>query len=326
MMCYTHPLLTPWLQDHVDSSYPLHSRVHPLKTFPQGAQWFVKREDELSFGISGSKYRKYASLIPYLKKQGYQTIHIVGSMHSNHLVSLLQLLNENALTPVVYVLGSPGQAREGNYGFMRLLLGRHALHFFSKEEWPSREKLIQNTLSTSCIYIPEGADFFPSLPGALTLPLNILHNQMTLSLSFDHIFIDAGTGLSAIALLLGMALLPLSATVHVVLMADTPALFEAKLFSYQNQLEKTLSCTLVLPKYHLYPSAIAPSFGSTNKKVLDEACYLAEKEGLLCDLLYNAKLFYTAKMVQQTHALGGKILCIHSGGGLSLCGFPKLFL
>ncbi len=45
------------------ADYQLQSRTHLLKNFKN---IYIKRDDELSFGISGSKIRKYASLIPNL--------------------------------------------------------------------------------------------------------------------------------------------------------------------------------------------------------------------------------------------------------------------
>lgn len=318
------PMLN-WLQTHIDSSYPLHSRVHPLNHFPKGAQWFVKRDDELSFGISGSKYRKYASLIPYLKKQGYTKVHLVGSANSNHLVGILQLLNEHALTPIVYILKPHREELKGNYGFIKLLLGDCPLHFLSREEWPNREALIRKKLSPSCIYIPEGADMFPSLPGALSLPQDISSNSSFLNISFDHLFIDAGTGLSAIALLLGMASFKLRGMAHVIMMAEENA-FEKKLFAYKGLLEKECSSVVMLPKYAVYPSSIAKSFGSINQAIFNEIKSLAKEEGILCDPIYSAKLFYSAKDIYRTHSLKGNLLCIHSGGALSLCGFQEQLL
>lgn len=316
--------LIQWIHQHVDSTYPLHSRVHPLHSFPKGAQWFVKRDDELSFGISGSKYRKYASLIPYLKQNHYQKVHLVGSAHSNHLVSILQLLNEHQIPSVVYILKPAHTSPQGNYSFLKLLLGNNPLHLLSKEEWPHRDSIISRALSSSCIYIPEGGELFESLPGALSLPFDIHANQCSLATRFDHFFIDAGTGLSAIAMLLGMPLANLTGIAHVVLMADSSELFEEKLLNYKRQLERTLSCALALPQYRLYRPSTSRSFGSINKQISQEIHLMATKEGILCDPIYTAKLFYSAKAIQQQHSLEGNILCMHSGGGLSLSGFMQL--
>jgi 1-aminocyclopropane-1-carboxylate deaminase len=311
--------LTKWIEEQVDLSYPLHSRIHSLNHFPNNMEWFVKRDDELSFGISGSKYRKYASLLPYLKRHQYKEVHLVGSSHSNHLVGILQLLNENQLMPVVYLLKSYDREPSGNLAFIELLLGKNSLHLLSREEWPQRELFVKKNLSSSSIYIPEGAEMFASLPGALSLVKDIAtHNR-----SFDHLFIDAGTGLSAIALLLGMDTYALTGKAHIILMANTPSTFEKKLFYYKALLEKELSRSISLPRYHLHHSSIGKSFGSTSKAIFEEIRSVAQQEGILTDPVYSAKLFYSAKEICKNHSLKGKALCIHSGGAFTLCGFQK---
>jgi len=324
-MTLSREQLQTWLCSFLDPSYPLHTRVHPLKSFPPEARWFVKREDELSFGISGSKYRKYAALMPYIQKQGYDTLHLVGSSYSNHLVGFLQLVHEYSLKPVVYLLGSPNEPLRGNYAWIRLLLGPHPLHFLSHKEWPERDRIIQKHLTPSSLYLPEGAECFPALLGALSLAPDIVLNQEKVGVVFDHIIVDAGTGLTAIALLLGLACMGLSPEVHIILMAHTPIDFEHRLQQYHARLEHELGTSLTLPSYHLYPSALAKSFGATSRAVFEEVRTLACQEGLLCDPIYNAKLFYTARWIHKTYTLKGSILCIHSGGALSLSGFPKLF-
>jgi 1-aminocyclopropane-1-carboxylate deaminase/D-cysteine desulfhydrase-like pyridoxal-dependent ACC family enzyme len=308
--------LNDWIDSLIDLSYPLHSRIHPLN---YGKQWFVKREDELSFGISGSKYRKYASLIPYIKTQGYKEAYLVGSSYSNHLVGMLQLLNEHHITPTVYLLHLHDAEPKGNLGFIKLLLGKHPLHLLSRDDWPHKDVIIKKTLPSRAMYISEGAEMFPSLPGALSLARDIASNPLV----FDHLFIDAGTGLSAIALLLGMQAYGLHGKVHIILVAYDEASFLKKLFEYKDLLEKALSCVISLPEFQLYPSFIGKSFGSTNQAIFEEIRSLAQEEGILTDPVYSAKLFYSAKQVHKNSSLQGNILCIHSGGGLTLCGFQK---
>jgi len=49
-------------------SFNLQSRIHRLHWFGRSDIW-VKRDDELSFGVSGTKLRKHASIIPVLSKK-----------------------------------------------------------------------------------------------------------------------------------------------------------------------------------------------------------------------------------------------------------------
>ena len=74
---------------------------------------FVKRDDELGFGISGSKIRKYRSLIPWLIQKGIEEVVIIGSSCSNHVLGLSQLLIENKLKPTLFLKGDPSYSLKG---------------------------------------------------------------------------------------------------------------------------------------------------------------------------------------------------------------------
>src|ERR1700761_5279772 len=92
------------LRDHLamfpHALYATHSRVHSLRSFLfSGTTCYVKRDDELGFGVSGSKIRKYCSLIPFFLNQGIQEVVVIGNAYSNHVLSLVQLLIENQLSP-----------------------------------------------------------------------------------------------------------------------------------------------------------------------------------------------------------------------------------
>jgi 1-aminocyclopropane-1-carboxylate deaminase/D-cysteine desulfhydrase-like pyridoxal-dependent ACC family enzyme len=312
-----------WMQNNSHLTYPRHSRVHPLNNFPpyKERRWFIKRDDELSFGISGSKYRKYASLIHYLIQEKINHVLLVGSAYSNHLVGLLQLLNESKIKATLYLSKTHDQILQGNRALIKLLIGNNLVHTLSKEQWINKDTLIPLHLDSASLYIPEGADMLPSLPGALSLAQDIARNQLENGCNFDHIFIDAGTGLSAIGLLLGMPFFNLKAHVHIVLMAGTAEKFHEKLLGYQDYLEGILQTSIHLPAFSLYNASIGKAFGSTPEVIFTEIDKLATEEGILTDPIYSAKLFYSAKDIANETLLEGNILCIHSGGGLTLSGF-----
>ncbi|MEM6805186.1 MAG: 1-aminocyclopropane-1-carboxylate deaminase, partial [Bacteroidota bacterium] len=67
------------------------SRLQKLRHLSTAdTQLFVKREDESGFLVSGTKRRKYASLIPYLRKHAIRRVGLIGGEHSNHLPAILQ--------------------------------------------------------------------------------------------------------------------------------------------------------------------------------------------------------------------------------------------
>lgn len=319
--------LKTWIKEKTRPSYPTHSRVHSLNNFPSlpGRKWFIKRDDELSFGISGSKYRKYTSLIPYLLQNKIENVLLVGSSHSNHLVGILQLLNEEKIKSTLYLSQTHDQILQGNRAFIKLLIGKSHVHTLPKEQWQQKDILIPLQLDSSSLYIPEGADMLPALPGALSLAQDLARNQAENKVHFDHIFIDAGTGLSAIGLLLGMPFFDLKAHVHIVLMAGTSEVFHKKLLGYKAYLEGLLEVPIHLPTFFLYNASIGKAFGSTPETIFKEIQTLATEEGILTDPIYSAKLFYSAKEIANQSLLKGNLLCIHSGGGLTLSGFVDKF-
>lgn len=112
----------------------LHSRAHPLSHFPT-RNCFVKREDELSFGISGSKYRKYASLIPYLMKENVKHLVVIASPYSNNLLAALQMAAEAGLSVTPFLLKPHNLAPTGNYLYSALFLKEQNIHWFCREDW-----------------------------------------------------------------------------------------------------------------------------------------------------------------------------------------------
>jgi len=98
----------------------LQSRIHRLQ--PPFEAVFVKRDDELSSSISGSKIRKYASLILFLKSEGFTDVLLLGGFRSNHVIGCAQLLKENRLTPhVFFEEGFAGDLNSGNHLLSHLL-------------------------------------------------------------------------------------------------------------------------------------------------------------------------------------------------------------
>ncbi len=304
---------------------PHHSRVHPLNSFNfPGCTCYVKRDDELSFGISGSKLRKYLSLMPWILEQKPQEAVVVGSSFSNHVLSISQLLREHQIEPVLFLLGDPTQHHRGNALFMSLFVKEENIHWQPRGNWDKLDSLaldyqtLQKGKNIDVAIVPKGANCKEALLGALTLASNILENEQELGLTFDHVFIDAGTGLMAAALILGFALAKKRCMVHVVLIADTPEAF-SKVLEERRQDAGILHNTLFL--YKTYTPTNSPSFGSTNATVFKTIGSIAQQEGFLTDPIFTAKLFFEGRRIIEEEKLMGNILFVHSGGALTLAGF-----
>lgn len=321
--------LTQTLSPHV-SALP-HSRIHRLKTFNTNlATCFVKREDELGFGISGSKLRKYTSLLPHLLAKQCQEAVIIGSAYSNHILGLTQLLIENNIKPTLFLLGEQISKRQGNLLLTSLLVAESQIHWMSRKDWVDVESLAtkyaQEQIHTT-IVVPEGAFMPAALPGALTLALDILQNEQQLQEKFDHIFIDAGTGLTAIATILVFAWLKKKTQIHILLLADNEAIFIDKLKQMQLIFEQLVNAKLhwqnIIKQFTLFLPTHAKSFGAINKNILHNIKTIAHEEGFFTDPIYSAKLFFETKKILKNKALQGNVLIIHSGGCLTLMGFQE---
>jgi 1-aminocyclopropane-1-carboxylate deaminase/D-cysteine desulfhydrase-like pyridoxal-dependent ACC family enzyme len=286
----------------------------------RASPFYVKRDDELGFGISGSKLRKYASLLPFLQKQR-KKVALFGSPYSNHILSLVQLLKERGIPFIVFLERQSYLPKEGNFFLLSLLLSPEELVWVDRSFSQAEQEQI---FGEEFFWVPMGGATLESLPGALTLAVDILENEKELDLLFDQIFIDAGTGMSAAALILSMAYLRKKVKVHGVLMAGTKEDFVERLFGLKKNLELLLQEEICLDHsmYELHFPPTAKSFGATNRSVFQKIQEVAKKEGFFIDPIYTAKLLLTL----EEKPVFGNVLWIHSGGGLSLFGFKQQLL
>ncbi|HHT9113555.1 MAG: pyridoxal-phosphate dependent enzyme [Planctomycetes bacterium] len=313
-------------QTETAEAFRLQSRIHQLRWFGRSNIW-VKRDDELSFGVSGTKLRKHASIIPSLKQKGIEEVVVIGGANSNNVLSAAQTLRENNIKITPFLLGPPSQ-KLGNAKLFSLFVDDSEIHWVSRSQWGDCEHLVncyvekRKAGGVKIFVLPEGAHHPLALPGSLSILVDILRNERESGVRFDHIFIDAGTGMVAQSLLAGAAALGRKMIFHVVVLAGSFDDFQSGLsqvIEYTREFLNVSPCPL--PDYSMYHPATAKSFGSTNKTIFEEIRRIAREDGILTDPVYSAKLFLTARQTILDKKFGGNILLIHSGGGLALTGF-----
>ncbi len=292
------------------------------KATARGPATWIKRDDELSFSISGCKYRKLLSITAAIQERGLAPIVAWGSSRSQFLLGLLQLARELGISCELFLLRStPWQEGGIDQIFQLWQPPAGLLHWVERSDWPQVRALAEARaaeLGERVLLLAEGGAEELALPGALTLALDIVAQEEKLDLKLASIWIDAGTGFTAQALLVGLAWLERLPLVEIVLCAGDPGSFEqglktqllasAKLFG-KNSPE--------LPPYRLHRPPTAASFGSTNAAVWQEIRRAAQEEGLLLDPIYTAKLSLTERLYPSLESR----LMVHSGGGLSLFGY-----
>lgn len=309
-------------------SLPMHSRIHPLQSFVfPDCKCYVKRDDELGFGISGSKVRKYRTLIPFFCKQGFREIVVIGSAFSNHVLSLIQLLIENEIQPTLFLRGDPDRLFQGNLLLSSLFVSASSIHWFSKADWhtvQSQAHAYAQKQQHPTFVLPEGGSIPAALPGALTLPLDVQDNEREHGLHFDHIFIEAGTGFMASALILGLAWLERATTVHTVLLAEDRAKFLSQLGSCHETFMQIMQTPCPFPQnFVVHDPHLTGSFGQIKPDLFEAITYIAQKEGFLTDPIYSVKLFLESRHLLNCGEICGNILILHSGGALTLMGFQE---
>lgn len=292
------------------------SRVHPLNHYPhEGVSCYVKRDDELGCGISGSKLRKYSSLIPLLLEQGIEHLIIIAGPQSNNLLAALQLAREFNFKVTALLIKPWKLELRGNFKLSRLFLEEQEIIWVERDDWFRVQELAQDylhTLKEPGFVLREGASVQESMAGAMSLAEDVVVNEQFLDCSFQHIFIDAGTGFSAAALIKGLAQLHHKAQVHVLLLADDEETFKKNIQEWLGFIPENYDC--------FYPTT-AKAFGSVNQAIKQEIKRLAREEGILADPIYAAKLFYETRKTIEAKQLKGNILIIHSGGTLTMPSF-----
>jgi 1-aminocyclopropane-1-carboxylate deaminase/D-cysteine desulfhydrase-like pyridoxal-dependent ACC family enzyme len=305
---------------------PKESRIHPLPSFDtDSCAIYIKREDELGSLATGIKLRKYMSLIPYLQSS-QREVAIIGGPGSNNVLALSLLLNEHKIPYTLFLQGVKNTKVQGNFFFTLLGTPSNKIIWVEKDlEFDQIKDLYEEKLQKRFSWVPMGASCKQSLPGALTLAEDILRNQKEHSLSFSHIFIDAGTGFAAAALLLGLGYLKWQGVAHIVQVAGGDLEFFVMLEECKKYFGELFGLPASPIEFHMHRPKKAKSFGSISKEHLKFITSMARQEGILLDPMYNAKLFLEAKESILEENLSGNILIIQSGGTLSLSGFMEHF-
>lgn len=252
--------------------------------------WLV-REDL----IGSYKSRKYLSLLPWLQQQGFREVLLHGSGQSNNVLQLALQLQRIGIRAS---WAGVGRRRKMGNDLLRSMLDLNP----RQPDWE----------------IPEGADCPASLPGSLTLAASLAEGMLAQGMATCEVFVDAGTGFSAAALVLGLSYLRFRGPLRVVSMTrQSPEAFSSLLQKLRPQAQELLQDDLPeLPVEVLSPPTAA-SFGSLNATIWREVQRMAQEEGLLVDPLYAAKLIRTAREIPPR---GPRALLI-SGGQAELLGF-----
>ena len=293
--------------------FSLSSRVS--KIIFEGKQIGIKRDDELSCGVSGSKYRKFSSIIPYIKSREFSHIVTEGSEFSNNIAGMCQLFNEYQIKyTLILKKGYSDQAV--NKKLIKLLADENSKITLERKDWKNRREKIDeicHRLETSgekIVFLPEGSFHESALPGSMTLAFDIDTKI------YKEIFIDAGTGMSFVGLYYGLSLKNFTGKLYVISLFENKEYFEKKIASFKQLFPNVL---IKIP-YDVITLSESKSFGGLTNSLKENIKMLSREYGILTDPLYSGKSIPVAlnKIKQENF---GNALVIHSGGAQTLSGF-----
>lgn len=329
--------LTKHLTPLLDASLSWQSRIHPVSRYFDGVHRhvYLKRDDELSSGVIGAKWRKYLSILPVACSPDYDEVVVVGSAHSNNVCGLVQCLIERGVNVAVWVKQPGDQQAVGNWLFTQMMLGQDKITRLNHTDWPLVESLgrtyVTEQLSQGkrVLWLPEGG-FSPAVvAGSLTLALDVIRNEAESGQLFHRIYTDAGTGVTAFGLLMGLRLLGRTdCELFITQIANDQAGFEQRYRTFETW-TNTLLGVSDLPdvRYQHLKPVTAKSYGSINQTVLQETKNIAQDTGVLMEPLYSVKHMMTTRQhLSLSPRASGAVLVLNNGGALGLAGFQSRLL
>lgn len=269
----------------------------PSKRFPELT--YIREE------LLGSyKARKYLSLIPWLKSQEMRRVRISGSSHSGNVAQLALLLRAEEIEPF-YVMEGRGGPDVGNALLAKLAYGSNFKVEQSEQDWD--------------FTIPEGGSCPASLAGSLGLAGSLVERALEADRWGDKLYVDSGTGFSAVALLLGLGFFDWSNTVTIVSMTgQTRSEILAQIELLSTEFERLMGESPRIPEFVVCAPPVGPSFGSVPASSLAEVQRFAREESIFVDPIYTAKLSLAYQEMRKTDETA---LMFISGGARELLCF-----
>jgi 1-aminocyclopropane-1-carboxylate deaminase/D-cysteine desulfhydrase-like pyridoxal-dependent ACC family enzyme len=309
----------------VSSALCLRSRVHRLRLESGGAELtaWIKRDDELSFGASGSKVRKYASLAPHLLRRGVTHAIVVGAQSSNNVLAAAQYLREEGITPLL-VLRRPRDARLPPVVFdlVRELVPSEDVHLLARAGWAARSAAVTARLARSveraggvAELVPEGGSHPAALAGAMTLALDLARNEREAGVRFADVFVEAGSGLTALALALRCHVDDPDRRIHVLSTVAAPAELARRY--------RDLAAAAGVPERCVRNLIVERAPGMRHPQTSPEALAVLRRRssanGVLFDPYYSGRLLamLTAQVTAE-RVDPAQTLMVHTGGGLGI--------
>jgi len=273
-------------------------QLHLQKYHSKNIEVFVKREDLIHETVSGNKWRKLKHNILHAKDKCYKGILTFGGAYSNHLHAAAYSCRQAGLKLICIVrakdvdLNNPTMLDIHHWGGEIILVDRETYKLKNTEAYIHELE----TEYPDFYIVPEGGNNRRAKKGMKEMATE-------LNSDYDHIFISVGTGASAIGLISNLE--DMHTQVHAIAAVKDSSLisqFQSDLEHYDN--------------WQLHLEYTRGGFAKVDLELVDFINSFYQKNGILLDPIYNAKMFLAFhQMIEENKiAENSKILLVHTGG------------
>ena len=314
------------LAPHLPASLP-QPMLQQVQSPSAQAQLWMLRDDYLHPLIHGPKLRKLFSIRQAMISKGNDSLVAIGGINSNNLVAIAQFFRQDDLL-LRFLKKKPHTPDvRGNELLLRMLARPEEIMEVESSDWNMASARVEELADDlrgrglNPLIIPEGSFMPEAIPGLLTLPIDIVGFEEAREFQFDHIFIDAGTGITAGALAYGLAHLGRFPSIHVTVIATRPNKITEPLLKVGQWVNDFAGENPpALPDIVIHASPPPGEYGAVNAAIIQKTIQIGQKYGLLTDPVYTTKHFISLESRLQ-EGIAGRCLFIMTGGLSGMIGF-----
>lgn len=301
-----------------------------------GIDLAIKRDDLAGLSLGGNKFRQLEYYLGAARAAGADTILITGAVQSNFTRSAVAAAASLGMRTVVQLEDRvPGMGEEyrtsGNVLLSRVL-GAEIVTYPDGEDEAGADAALRaraRQLREEGRH-PYVIPLSPGNPptGALGY-IRAAREILSQGGDFDHIVVASGSGLTHAGLLAGMRGAGSGAKITGSCVRRPATEQAARIGQVVDGLTKLSKDALAIgpADIHVWDGALAPGYGRPGAAALAAMKLMAEREGILLDPVYTAKVFAAIPALVESGAIerGSRVLFVHTGGLAALFGYePEL--
>jgi D-cysteine desulfhydrase/L-cysteate sulfo-lyase len=300
---------------------------------------WVKRDDCTGLAFGGNKSRQLEFYIGQALAQGADTLLTTGAVQSNHVRTTVAAARKMGLDVEVQLehrveREQPEYHNSGNPYLVRLMGAR--IHYYPVgEDEDGADKALEQraaeladegrkafVIPLSNAHTPYGA--FGYVEGAEELMAQLQDQQIEPA----RFIVPTGSASTHSGFLIGVRACGSSVPVHGVCVRRDALSQRERVGKKLKSVIEAIGCELEIPDSEIIcdDSQLAPGYGLPNDATVAAIKYLARREGILLDPTYSGKTFAVLldMLRRGDFSSDQHVVFLHTGGAVSLFGYPEL--